>query len=249
MENLLPVWTDHYDINWFDADTGNRATLVSICKFLQESAWRHANHLGFGYRTVQSIDQIWVLIRLLVKMDTYPLWQDKITVKTWPRGVDGLLALRDFTISDENNKQFGAASSQWFILDGVTRKPKPALIVKDILPLVTSTPAMEEQPGKIIIRERLEFAHSFKTSFTDLDINQHVNNTRYIEWILHAFPDQSYHDYFIHSLLIEFLAEAHSGEEIELFWNKGVNPSLFKGVRLEDDKTIFRAKMIWKRRH
>src|SRR5512133_1225031 len=100
MEDLQRIWTDHYPVTWYDADASHRAGIVTICKFLQESAWNHANHLGFGYRTANEVKQVWVLVRLLVKMERYPNWGEMVTVRTWPRGMEGLLALRDFEILD-----------------------------------------------------------------------------------------------------------------------------------------------------
>jgi medium-chain acyl-[acyl-carrier-protein] hydrolase len=248
MQDLQSIWTDQYTINWYDADPGNKATLVALCNFLQETAWRHANHLGFGFRNLTKINQIWVIIRLLVKMDRYPEWQETITVKTWPRGVDGLFALRDFEILDKNGERLGAAASQWFIMDAETRKPQSAMVLKDVLPLAAHIPALEDQPEKIIIPEPLSFLTSVTAHYADLDMYRHVNNSRYVEWILNLFSQEMHREKFIHSFLIEFLAETHYGEEIELFCSKGYDPSYLKGVRLEDDKTIFRSRISWRNR-
>jgi acyl-ACP thioesterase len=112
MSNLKSIWTDEYRVSWFDADGNNRARLAAICRYLQESAWNHANHLGFGYRQASEIKQVWVIIRLLLKMEKYPFWDDIITVRTWPRGVEGVLAFRDFEILSAAGERLGAASSQ-----------------------------------------------------------------------------------------------------------------------------------------
>jgi medium-chain acyl-[acyl-carrier-protein] hydrolase len=249
MSDHLSIWTDHYTVNWYDADPGNKATLTALCNYLQESAWRHANHLGFGYRTATKINQAWVIIRLLLKMDRYPSWQETITVRTWPRGVDGLFAIRDFEILDAEGNRLGGASSQWFIIDVETRKPQTTLLVQDILPLATHVPALDEQPEKIIIPEPLSFTHAIKAEYSDIDMYGHVNNTRYVEWTLNTFPEEIHKENLIRSFLIEFLAETHLGEEIEIFRNKdGADPSYVKGVRLDDDKTLFRTRIRWEKK-
>jgi medium-chain acyl-[acyl-carrier-protein] hydrolase len=245
MEDLQRIWTDRYTVNWYDADANNKAGIVTICKYLQESAWNHANHLGCGYRTASEVNQVWVIMRLLVKMERFPAWGQTVTVRTWPRGMEGLLAIRDFEILDEDGVRIGGASSQWLILDTLTRKPQPAVIVRDIVPLATGEPATDEQPEKIHIHDPLPFQYAVKARFSDIDIYQHVNNTRYLEWAINLFPQEHLQERHLPMMLIEFLAEAHAGDEINLFANTQANPSFVRGVRQEDDKTIFRAKFRW----
>ena len=245
MEDLQRIWTDRYTVNWYDADATNRASIVTICKYLQESAWNHANHLGFGYRSLNQVNQVWVIVRLLVKMDRYPSWGETIPVRTWPRGMEGLLALRDFEILDDKGIRIGAAASQWFIIDGETRKPQPAIIARDIMPLFSSEPALDEQPEKIHIHDPLPFHYTVKARYGDIDMYQHVNNTRYLQWALNIFPEEQLRERHLSMMMIEFLSETRLGDEINIFCDPATNPSFARGVRQEDDKTIFRVKLRW----
>ena len=245
MEDLQRVWTDHYTINWYDADACNKASMVSICKYLQESAWNHADHLGFGYRTANQVNLVWVIVRLLVKMERYPAWDEKIVVRTWPRGMEGLLAIRDFEILDQQGNRIGGASSHWFIIDASTRKPQPSIIVRDIIPLAVGEASLDEQPEKIHIHDALPFQHTAKARYGDIDMYQHVNNTRYVEWSLNLFTEEQHRNRHLSMMLIEFLAESRLGDEINLFSDTSTNPAFARGVRQEDDKTVFRAKFRW----
>lgn len=245
MEDLQRIWTDQYIVNWYDADAGSKAGMTSICKYLQESAWNHASHLGFGYRTGSEVNHVWVIVRLLVKMERYPSWGEPITVKTWPRGMDGLLALRDFEILDAAGIRIGAASSQWFIIDAVTRKPQPSVIVRDIIPLSAGEPILDEQPEKIHIHDAMPFHYTVKSRYGDIDMYQHVNNTRYVEWSLNLFSEEQHRTRHLSMMQIEFLAESRLGDEINLFSDTAASPAFVRGVRQEDDKTIFRAKLRW----
>jgi len=219
---------------------------MAICRYLQETAWHHANHLGFGYIEGREIKHTWVIVRLLVKMDIYPSWEDIITIKTWPRGMDGLLAMRDFEILNADGQRLGAASSQWFIIDTETRKPLPGVINRDIAPIATSTPVMEEQPEKIHIKESLPELESWRARFTDIDMYGHVNNIRYVEWVINAIPENYHNDLFISSFTIEFLSESWLNDEITVSGNILDKEVLIRGVRLQDKKNIFRAKLSFR---
>ena len=50
MEEKKSVWTDHYNVSWYDTDITKSASLAAVCNYLQETAWHHADHLNFGLR-------------------------------------------------------------------------------------------------------------------------------------------------------------------------------------------------------
>lgn len=244
----MPVWSDHYTINWYEADANNCASLVTICNFLQVSAFRHAQHLGFDYARKEGFDRLWVLVRLLIHMDVYPSWRDDIEVKTWHRGAEGLVALRDFEILDAKGKRLGAVSSHWFLLDPETRRAVVPEINDDAVSSIWPVAVLDDQPGRILIRKDLPFIHNVTASYTDLDMYMHVNNARYIDWVLNLFPEEMHRKFCISTFLIEFLSEVKYAEEIRLF--ASINPveSLVKGIRAGDEKTIFKARISWKAR-
>jgi medium-chain acyl-[acyl-carrier-protein] hydrolase len=84
-----------------------------------------------------------------------------------------------------------------------------------------------------------------KARYNDIDIYQHVNNTRYLEWAMNLFSEEQLKERHLPMVLIEFLAESRLGDEINLFADTRANPTFVRGVRPEDDKTIFRAKFRW----
>ena len=240
-----PIWSDRYRINWYEADASNCASLVTICNFLQVSAFRHAHSLGFDYTRKDGFDRLWVLIRILIHMDKYPSWNEEIEVKTWHRGAEGLVAMRDFEILDAKGKQLGAVSSHWFLLVPETRRPVVPEINYAAVSSIWPVAVMDEQPGHINIPDDLPLIRSVTAGYTDLDMYLHVNNARYIDWVLNLFPEDMHRRYSISSFLIEFLSEVKYAEEIRLFASVNTKESLVKGIRAGDGKTIFRAKVGW----
>ncbi|MCX6246277.1 MAG: thioesterase [Bacteroidetes bacterium] len=246
--NPQPVWSDKYRINWYEADANNCASLVTICNFLQVSAFRHARNLGFDYTRKDGFDRLWVLVRILVHMDDYPSWNDEIEVKTWHRGAEGFVAMRDFEILDAQGKRLGAVSSHWFLLDPETRKPVVPEIDDEVTSSAWPVKVMDDEPGRIYISGDLPFIRSVTAGYTDLDMYLHVNNTRYIDWVLNLFPEEMHKAYAISSFTIEFLSEVKYGEEIRLFARIDAVESLVKGIRDGDGRTIFKARVGWRKR-
>jgi medium-chain acyl-[acyl-carrier-protein] hydrolase len=239
---------DNYLVNWYEADLFGQAKLSSICNYLQESAWRHAEDLGYGYEAASSRNELWVIVGLMVRMLKYPEWGSTIQVETWPKGIDRLLAFRDYKISSEGGEVLGAATSSWMILDADTRRPKKMDIVLDKLDMTLSQDILNENPPHLsAIKTPLEgYAHTVR--YSELDFNGHVNNTRYLDWCMDGFPADIHHSQRVETMVINFMSESKYGDLNRIVansWEAGENH--IHGIRENDGRTIFRARLHWKK--
>jgi len=204
MPNKL-TYEEQFKIRASEVDTNQQATLPTICNLLQEVAGNHARQLAFDITDLQENELTWVLHRLQVQMDRYPDWRETITIRTWPSGGDGLRAHRDFLILDQEENIVGHALSYWLILNIKSRRPMR--IPKEIL---SSVPNNSDHVLPVTDGEfrELEYAEDQSQTFTvrksDLDLNNHVNNVRYVEWALACLPEE----YKAHQIDIKFLGEA-----------------------------------------
>jgi acyl-ACP thioesterase len=247
MVSLRKIWTEEYPIYWYDTDLNGQLKMSAIANYLQESAWRHANHLGFGYQDAQKRNEFWVIISLMVRMVAYPEWGQKIIVETWPKGVDRLFAYRDFRIMDSKGTVIGAATSAWMILDQETRRPKSVDIVKPLLHLATHQDVLEGNPPILSPLKEINSTESRKVRFTEVDQHGHVNNIRYIDWSLDALSSEWRQTHRIRTMVINYLSEVIAGEIIRITTGSGKeNAFIIQGHREDDGKGIFRTKIDWK---
>jgi acyl-ACP thioesterase len=246
MESLKKTWKDEYFVHWQEADFRGFATMTTICNYLQETAWQHANHHGFGYDDAGQLNQFWVILRWFVKMDRYPKWRDKILVETWPRPPEGIFAYRDYVITTFEGEKIGVASSTWLILDAKTRRPQKLDLVKNTAHLTTDKMALGENAAKIVVPSGIEYRETILTKYCDMDFNGHVNNTRYVEWCLNLFDSDFHQANRLASFQVNFMHESKSGEEIELLIHEN---SPEKHVILAKSKTngkdVFAAELGW----
>jgi len=247
MNSLIKsVWTDIYTVHWCDAGTKGKAGIISLSRFLQESALRHADHLGVGFREDVVPDKIWVVVRMQVEVTRYPSWGEMFTVRTWPRGVEGHFALRDFEIIDCEGLIICGATSRWLILDAVSHSPLSIQSVLSILPLADPRKAIEPGPNARIPAGSFTRIKNLTVQYSDIDRHNHVNNTRYIEWIINAYPGSWHKDHEMTGFRIDYLNESHLDDEIVLWAdNPQASETWFKAVRVSDSKPIFKARINW----
>jgi acyl-ACP thioesterase len=219
MENLH---IDYYDITSYHADFNQRLTPVSLFYFLQESAWKHANSRGFGWTHLAERNEFWVLAKMHVLIKQMPKWTEKIRVETWGKSPELLTAFRDFEFFNTNNQSIILATSSWHILNMQTHRPTALSHFVDDFPIVNRH-AIEEKPQKIQIPTSNTIKSNFFTIFSsDIDINQHVNNTKYVQWAMDCIPFEFQKQYLLSEIEVNFLSEARIGENyfIETYQNK-----------------------------
>jgi acyl-ACP thioesterase len=81
-------------------------------------------------------------------------------------------------------------------------------------------------------------------------MNQHVNNAKYIEWILDSYPLEMNQTHNVTTFEINFLAETNYGEELCIHSEpqKDSAPTfLHTMIRKEDGRELCRARVRWKR--
>ena len=65
--------------------------------------------------------------------------------------------------------------------------------------------------------ERAELIEEIKVHYRDIDINRHVNNVKYLKWLIDAFPSETLTEKPISELEINFLHELKLNEQIQIF--------------------------------
>ena len=243
-------WEDEYSISFYQVDTKNEVFLPVLWSFMQETAWHHADHLGVGYSDLMGQQYFWVLSRLSVRMEEYPRWGDRIKVKTWLTGTGRLFALRQFSMADSTGKILGTARSAWLVLDVKSRKPqKIQPIFKHLRHLFDHLPPAEE-PEKLTPPVQPKSKKSYEVRYSDIDIHHHVNNAKYLEWILDSVPFEMNRTHQIQIFEINFLAESSFEDAISIQTEAlQESPPVFlhRVSREGEGKELCRARTGWKR--
>ncbi len=243
------TWKDVYTINSYEVDITRHATLTALCNYFQESAWHHADHLNVGFNEFSQDRFLWVLSRLFVRVIRFPLWGERIRVETWPKGTDKLFALRDFCVTDEKKQSIVLATSAWLVIDGSSRKPVRPDFLHTLLDVSKGKSALDEPLTKLVAANVAnQETLSYKVRYSDLDLNNHVNNAKYIEWILNTYSKEYHKHHIISSLTINYMAETHIDEEIIISRSSSEHDPLCDMVvaqKKENNADVFRSRIYW----
>ncbi|WII73730.1 thioesterase [Bdellovibrio sp. 22V] len=248
-------WTEKYQITSLLVNPQGKLGLYGTLNLIQETAWMHAEHLGFGMADMEKEGLFWVLTRQVLQMRKWPLFGQTITIQTWLRPPEGAFVTRDFALLDDKGEEIGLCSTSWLALDRATKKILPA---QNLRPWqdITLERSSGLVPQKIAVEGSYEKRAKYRVRNSDLDINQHVNNTKYAQWILDSIPFEFHKALLLKTYSVNFLAETHLGDEVVVEQsltssdarqeNRGV--SSYRGVRAADGKILFTVLLEWERK-
>ena len=245
MSDIKHVWSDSYYLPTYEIDLKGNATIPMLGRFMQESASNHASHLGFGHEAMVAAGTVWMLLGLAFRIERYPHWRETIEVQTWPSRHERIYYYRDFRIVCEG-KSIGVASSKWIVVDLQRRRP-----VRDAVHFDVDWDATEqvwpECLQKLTGVESESIIDTHEVRYTDLDVNEHVNNIRYIEWILDGFPLDFHKSHQLHEFEIQFQSEGLYGDRVQLVQDSLDEVNFTHSIRQSDGKEICRARSSWKK--
>ncbi len=210
------ILEEKFEVRSFMVDRNSRLKLNYLTAIIQEAAWKHAEHLDFGIEYMQKNSVAWMLTRLRVHMNEYPVWRDELIIETWPKDIDGLCYVRDFYIKSNLGKILGAATSYWLLVDLTTKRPTLPDPHTHFLTQNKNRHGLDLRLVKIKA-DCKKLAGRVVAGFGDIDLNNHVNSNKYVEWITNILPEDHLGKGMVRTLQMNYVHEVLLGEEIFMF--------------------------------
>jgi acyl-ACP thioesterase len=225
--NNRTTWTEDFRVRAYEADPTGALRPDVLCDYMQESASRHADHLGLGADQLLKDGMAWVLSRLVIEIERPPIWQEPVPLMTWPSGRQGIFATRDFLLGQDG--KYARATTAWFLIDIARRRPvrlpelvdaislpdRPRALIDDFarMPRIAAdTPGLERTAGH-----------------TEMDMNGHVNHVRYLAWALDSMEADWHRTHRLRRAQVQYRNEARAGDtqtvlrarvpDTDLTWN------------------------------
>lgn len=242
---MKPIWTESYKVNSYQVDFQENIKPTNLMQLFQEAAGNHAGHLGAGYNHLVTEKLFWALSRIRVEVLQLPQWGDEITIETWPCSLVGPFFRRDFRFFNKNNEEICRGVSGWLLLSAETMRPQRAERLGRDLPFNEGRFAMDSFPDRVG-GTATDPVFSKRILYNEIDVNNHVNNTRYLDWVMDCFDSDFHTRHRIRSFCLEFLGEMHWGDDVELMSGREGDNWLIQAVNLKTGKTAFKAELSWK---
>ncbi len=236
----MPIASYPFRVEGQQIGFNNRLKLSGLSDVLQIAAWRHAEELGFGLNEMMTNDnRTWAMSRIHIQIDKPAKHGDELVVKTWPKNKDRIFAFRDWFV-EKDGEVIARATSTYLLIDLATRRPISLSGLYDDALTEDGLHAIEEPAERINEIEEKEYK-TITSSYTDLDVNDHVNNVRYLDWAQSLMPAKFWKERQVDSVLVNYFNEVHADTSITL--SGGVNSNTLRVLGRANDKEMFKVEL------
>ncbi|MEW6504710.1 MAG: acyl-ACP thioesterase domain-containing protein [Chloroflexota bacterium] len=245
-----PIWCEQFRVHVYETDLNNRWKPAAFFQSMEEAAANHARNLGYDYPDMMAKGMIWVLSRLKIRFDAFPTIPDKIILQTFPKGIQQKIFFsRDFLFTLQSGKRLAVATSAWLLIDPHKRRMLLPTSLPGSLPSNDGLSTLNENLEKIALPGEMTPILTRTAGYSDLDLMNHVNNARYVEWVCDCFPPEHYRRYLPAWLQINYNHEVLPGASVTLsVGTKSVEPltHVVCGSLNEGETRAFEAEIGWR---
>ena len=242
------MYKEKIKITSVDVDGNLNLKMPSIFKFFQQVSSNHSEILGVGKKDTIDKNMCWVITRFKVVVYEYPKLNDEIVVSTHPGETMKFLFPRYYQIYSKKGKLLVSACAIWLILNQETRR----VVAK---PFGNNVFKAERSKDDIAVPESINLdgfelneVEKRLVRYNDTDLNGHLNNTKYVVYILDVFDRDFHNSHELKEIQINYEKEIREKQTVTLLKSDKDNKEPVQIVRgLIEEGTSFTSKLVFKK--
>ncbi|MBQ9009282.1 MAG: hypothetical protein IJ088_08145 [Clostridia bacterium] len=211
------TYTESLSVRSIDCDLYGKMRLDALFAAMQEGGETHARLLGLSHQALLDRHLFFVLSRIHVSILNPPRFGQSVRHTTWPGTMNRFFCPRYHVFSLEDGTPLAAAGALWVVLDTETRRLISPIQADLRFPDNSDLPAPVELPNRLPARITSTYSVSQRlVQYSDMDLNGHVNNTRYITWLCDQLGKAAFEHRHISSLTAGYEREIRDEPELEI---------------------------------
>lgn len=210
------IYAETFTLRPAQCDMGDKWKPSAILETMQDTAGEHSKILGLDRNTLlQNGGLIWVVTRLKVEFSRVPSSGEEITVETFPTAPRHMFCPRSHVFRDADGQVMGSANSLWVTMNFETRRIEKSDFVLSRMPDNSGLQPAAGMPATVRALPGSAVSGGIVPQYTDLDVNAHVNNTKYLDWCCNALGVDLMSQMYISSFDINYDHEIRPGCTVE----------------------------------
>jgi medium-chain acyl-[acyl-carrier-protein] hydrolase len=220
-KDFTSILTKDWEINFLQCYPNGYLRYTELCNLFQLTAASHSEVGGISFSDMQEFHQAWVLSKMRVEIKQLPKWKDKVTVKTWIKSLENSRSTRCLELYLDDEKIVGCETF-WAVFNTKTRRPEALALPHEHFEKFSEASATEKSYAKIDLQQEFEIVAQRTVLLSDLDIVNHANSVKYLEWCLDYVDSKSIMKQDIKAFEMNYLKEVSLNETIQIAKNETI---------------------------
>ncbi len=217
---------------------GDPSRIAGLFRILQDVSGHAAACWHASGPELMEKGLMWVVTRYELSLDRALIPGEALDITTWASPVRHMLSQRNYLLADAGGLSLGRAAGSWALVDRETRAMVDWTGRLDAF----ETEVTGLEPPRPAAPEKLEpqFSRVFTVPASWLDMNGHMNNTRYFDLAQTCIAPEA-DGLVLKTVRAAFLSEALAGDALTVSWARRDNLWSFSGVK--NDAHCFRLSL------
>lgn len=214
---MKKVFTKEYEVTYRDTDARGECFLSSYMNFMADCGLSQDETYGFVIADMVKENHTWMLVDYEITIHKYAKYKEQLKVKTYIEGMNKFYAVRYFNIYDKENNLILEGKTLVILVDA--KKRRPISIQEEhynAYGVIENTPTIGRNKLKLSSCKKVDYKKEFNVRYSDIDLNLHVGNVTYLEWILETMPFEVITKYKIYSVKIKYQKELTYGDKVSV---------------------------------
>lgn len=215
-KDFTSILTCDWTIHFLQCYPNGVLQYTELCNLFQLTAATHAELGGISFSDMQQFGQAWVLSRMRVEVLRMPKWKENVTVKTWVESLENSRSVRCLELYAGDEKLAGCETF-WAVFSTQTRRPEALALPHGHFEKFADRQATDRPVSKIGVPDQMETVSDHTVKLSDLDIVNHANSVKYLEWCLDALNPEWVLQQKITALDMNYLKEVALGDAVRIY--------------------------------
>lgn len=216
-------------------DTVQRLRLDSALELFQDITSVHSEEMGVSNRQMAAESgAYWVITRTKVRFYEPLRFFDEIMAETWPNQPSSLVCGRNYRIF-KGERLAAEGRSEWMLLDRQSHSPRD--VASTCYPLSEEHEQEKVLPEPFLRMKEIfgpeDLAYEIRVRASDIDMSHHVNNVKYVRFMLDSFPVEELEKMEVREFEIRYGRESREGDVLQV-WRRPTEDGWSLRVTRED---------------
>lgn len=217
--HFTSILEQEFEINFLQCYPNGLLKYTELCNMFQITAGIHADLGGISFSDMQAHHQAWVMSKMRLEIIRLPKWRDKVRVKTWIKSLENSGSTRCLELYLGEEKLAGC-ETYWAVLNTQIRRPENLALPHEHFQKFPGNSATEKSVQRINLDVPFEKIVDYTVQLSDLDIVNHANNVKYLEWCLNLVDKKLVLKQQIKGFEMNFLKELNLNDEAVISKNE-----------------------------
>ena len=185
------IWQEETKLRLSDFDQYGHFRDEALLQMLESAGSHHSDYANDSVIAGSQSGIIWILSEWRIRITRRPESTDTLHISTWARGkAPAAMIYRDFIVNDDAGQELLRAEATFVLLD--TAKGRLTRITEELFQAYQprEETVFDDKPGRLRAPEAPQAEYRIALRRSDIDYNNHVHNTRYLDLAREALPEE-----------------------------------------------------------